>query len=148
MSATTTSTSVSASSTACNVNWQIPTTDAACAAVIRGNVTNAMDKCCGKASPEKYQDDCAIYCPAVGQDVEKLFKCIQDESGNYNDVFCNAANNATATATGSKPTTGTATGTGATSTSTNAALVNQPVSKSGLGLAALMFGSAFMAVLA
>lgn len=145
----TTTTSVSASSTACSGNvWQIPTTNAACAGVIRGNVTEAMDKCCKKASPQKYENDCGIYCLAVDQDIEALSSCIQKESGNYNDVFCNAALNATATATGSKPTTSSATGTGATSTSTNAAIVNQPVSKSGLGLVALMFGSAFMAVLA
>jgi hypothetical protein len=149
----TTTTSVSATSTACGGSvWQLPTHDAACAAVIRGNVTDVMTQCCGDATPHKYDNDCGIYCLAQGQDVQKLQTCISSKSGNYNDVFCNAAQNATATATGSKSTsTGTKTGTstGSTSSSThNAAVVNQPVSKSGLGLIALLFGSAFMAVLA
>ncbi|KAJ6030896.1 hypothetical protein N7460_011162 [Penicillium canescens] len=44
--------------------------------------------------------------------------------------------------------TSTSTSTGSTTTSThNAAVVNLPVSKSGLGLIALLFGSAFMAVI-
>jgi len=146
----TTTTSVSATSTACGGSvWQIPTTDAACAAVVRGNITDAMKQCCGDATTHKYDNDCGIYCLAQGQDVKTLQTCLTSKSGNYNDVFCNAAQNATATATGSKSTsTGTGTSTGSTSTSThNAAVVNQPVSKSGLGLIALLFGSAFMAVI-
>ncbi|CAG7926370.1 unnamed protein product [Penicillium olsonii] len=148
----TTTSSVSATSTACGSGvWQIPTTDAACAAVIRGNVTDVMDQCCDDASTHKYDNDCAIYCLAQGQDVGKLQTCITSKSGNFNDVFCNAGLNATATSTGTKSTsTGTSTSTSSTGTSTstdNAAIVNQPISKSGLGLVALLFSSAFMAVL-
>lgn len=144
----TTTSSVSATSTACGSSvWQIPTTDAACAAVIRGNVTDAMDQCCDNASTHKYDNDCAIYCLAQGQDIHKLQSCITGKSGNFNDVFCNAAPNATATAKESKSTsTGTSTSTSTSTSTHNAAVVNQPVSKSGLGLIALLFGSAFMAI--
>ncbi|KAJ5467981.1 hypothetical protein N7475_005733 [Penicillium sp. IBT 31633x] len=149
----TTTSSVSATSTACGGSvWQIPTTDAACAVVAGGNMTETMDLCCKDAKITKYDNDCGIYCLAQGQDIDKLQSCLTSKSGNYREVFCNAALNATATATstGSKST-GTGTGTstssaGSTSTS-NAAIANQPVSKSGLGLVALLFGSAFMAVI-
>jgi hypothetical protein len=146
----TTTTSMSATSTACGGTvWQIPTTHAACAAIISGNMTEVMDTCCN-AKPTKYDNDCGIYCLAQGQDVNKLQSCLTSKSGNYQNVFCNAALNATATATStaSRTTSGTGTSTeSATSTSTgNAAVVNQSVSKSGLGLVALLFGSAFMAM--
>jgi hypothetical protein len=146
----TTTTSVSATNTAsCGGSvWQIPTTDFACAAIISGNMTDAMDDCCKDASPKKYDNDCGIYCLAQGQDIGTLQSCISKKSGNYHDVFCNTSRqNATATAAASKTSTSTGTHTGTTtSTSThNAAVANQPVSKSGLGLVALMFGSAFMA---
>ncbi|CAG7965213.1 unnamed protein product [Penicillium nalgiovense] len=153
MSTTTSSTtsSVSATSTACGGSvWQIPTTDAACAAVVSGNMTDVMDDCCKNAKVTKYDNDCGIYCLAQGQDVDKLQSCITSKSGNYHDVFCNAALNATATATttGSKSTSsGPSTESPATSTSTNAAIANQPISKSGVGLIALLFGSALMAVI-
>ncbi|KAJ6187989.1 hypothetical protein N7519_002897 [Penicillium mononematosum] len=153
MSTTTSSTtsSVSATSTACGGSvWQIPTTDAACAAVVSGNMTDVMDECCKNAKVTKYDNDCGIYCLAQGQDVDKLQSCLTSKSGNYHDVFCNAALNATATATttGSKSTSsGTSTDSSTTSTSTNAAIANQPISKSGVGLIALLFGSALMAVI-
>ncbi|KAJ5130067.1 uncharacterized protein N7515_006106 [Penicillium bovifimosum] len=151
----TTTTSMSPSSTACGGSvWQIPTTDAACAVVVSGNMTEVMDTCC-KTKPTKYDNDCGIYCLAQGQDVNKLQSCLTSKSGNYHDVFCNAALNATATATStaSRTSSGTGTGTGtatesaATSTSTDNAAVGKSVSKSGLGLVALLFGSAFMAML-
>lgn len=142
---------MSATSTACGGSvWQIPTTDAACAAVVSGNMTDVMDDCCKNAKVTKYDNDCGIYCLAQGQDVDKLQSCITSKSGNYHDVFCNAALNATATATttGSKSTSsGPSTESPATSTSTNAAIANQPISKSGVGLIALLFGSALMAVI-
>ncbi|KAJ6138695.1 hypothetical protein N7471_005181 [Penicillium samsonianum] len=153
MSTTTSSTtsSVSATSTACGGSvWEIPTTDAACAAIISGNMTDVMDECCKNAKVSKYDNDCGIYCLAQGQDVNKLQSCLTSKSGNYQNVFCNARLNATATATGSKSTssgTGTSTASSATSTSPNAAIANQPISKSGVGLIALLFGSALMAVI-
>jgi hypothetical protein len=113
-------------------------------------MTDVMDECCKNAKVTKYDNDCGIYCLAQGQDVDKLQSCLTSKSGNYHDVFCNAALNATATATttGSKSTSsGTSTDSSATSTSTNAAIANQPISKSGVGLMALLFGSALMAVI-
>ncbi|KXG48599.1 uncharacterized protein PGRI_024690 [Penicillium griseofulvum] len=146
----TTSSSSSATSTACGGSvWQIPTTDAACAAVVSGNITQVMDDCCKDAKVSKYDNDCGIYCLAQGQDVNKLQSCLTSKSGNYHDVFCNAALNATATATAtdSKSTSSGTSTHSATSTSTNAAIANQPISKSGLGLIGLLFGSALMAVI-
>ncbi|KAJ5795789.1 uncharacterized protein N7518_004329 [Penicillium psychrosexuale] len=148
-----TTSSVSATSTACGGSvWQIPTTDSACAAVISGNMTDVMDECCKDAKVSKYDNDCGIYCLAQGQNVDKLQSCLTSKSGNYRDVFCNAALNATATATatGSESTssgTGSSTHSSAASTSTNAAISNQPISKSGVGMIALLFGSALMAVI-
>ncbi|CAG8910148.1 unnamed protein product [Penicillium egyptiacum] len=152
MSSTTSTSSVSATSTACGASvWQIPTTDAACAAVVSGNMTDVMDECCKDAKITKYDNDCGIYCLAQGQDVDKLQSCLTSKSGDYRNVFCNAALNATATATttGSKSTSSgsTSTDSSATSTSTNAAIATQPISKSGVGLMALLFGSALMAVI-
>ncbi|EKV06742.1 cytochrome P450 [Penicillium digitatum] len=149
----TTSTSSVSATTACGGSvWQIPTTDAACAAVVSGNMTDVMDACCQKAKVSKYDNDCGIYCLAQGQNVDELQSCLTSRSGNYHNVFCNAALNATATATatGSKSTssrTGTSTHSSATSTSTNAASAKQPIPKSGVGMIGLLFGSALMAVI-
>ncbi|KGO69468.1 hypothetical protein PITC_014230 [Penicillium italicum] len=154
MSTTTSSTtsSASATSTACGSSvWRIPTNDEACAAVVSGNITEVMNFCCKNARVSKYEDDCGIYCLAQGQTVDKLQACLASKSNNYHNVFCNTVTNttATATSTGSKPTssgTGTRSHSSATSTSTNAAIANQAVSKSGVGLIALLLGSALMAV--
>ncbi|KAJ5384273.1 hypothetical protein N7517_002184 [Penicillium concentricum] len=150
MSTTSTSSSASATGTACGARvWEIPTADAACAAILSGNMTDVMDDCCKHAKVSKYENNCGIYCLAQGQDINKLQSCITSKSNNYHDVFCNAALNATASAKGTKSTSSaTSTQSSATSSSTNAAIVNQPISKSGLGLIGLLFGSALMAVIA
>lgn len=125
-------------------------TDAACGAPISGNITDAFDTCCKGNSPVKYDNDCGIYCLAQDQTVDELTKCLEKESGTYS-IFCNKRGNATATAaaTTTKATsTGTATGTSAASTSSGAAVVNQPVSKTGLGVMAMLFCSALMGVVA
>ncbi|KAJ5835255.1 hypothetical protein N7447_001281 [Penicillium robsamsonii] len=151
MSSTSTTSSASASGTACGARvWEIPTTDAACAAILGGNMTDVMDDCCKNAKVSKYENDCGIYCLAQGQDVNELQSCLTSKSNNYHNVFCNAALNATATATAkdSKSTaSGTSTHSSTTSSSTNAAIAHQPISKSGLGLVGLLFGSALMAVI-
>ncbi|KAJ5296403.1 phenolpthiocerol synthesis polyketide synthase ppsB [Penicillium atrosanguineum] len=126
---TTTTTSVLATATACGASvYQIPMTDAACAAKISGNMTSVFDTCCKGDSPVKYDSDCGIYCLAQEQTVAELTDCLQSKSNNYRDVFCQGKQNATATvaATTTKTTstsTNTHSGTG-TSTSTNAAGVN------------------------
>lgn len=126
-------------------------TDAACGAPISGNMTSAFDSCCKGNSPVKYENDCGIYCLAQEQTVDQLTKCLEQKSGTYS-IFCNKRGNATATATATKATTGSptgsSTGTSAPSTSSGAAVANQPVSMTGLGVIAMMFCSALLGVVA
>lgn len=134
--------------------WQLPTQDAACAAILKGNMTDVMKECCKEATPTKYDNGCGMYCLAQGQDVQMLSDCLMSKSGDYQGVFCNAAQNATATASvtsahSTSSATGTKTGSSkASSSSNNAAFVSQPVSKTGLGVVAMLFCSALMAVFA
>ncbi|KAJ6115333.1 hypothetical protein N7486_001111 [Penicillium sp. IBT 16267x] len=131
---------MSSTTTACTANvYQLPTTDAACAAVNTGN------------SPVKYDNDCGIYCLAQEQTVEKLLDCLQTTGNNYQDVFCNDSLNAIATAkaTTTASETGTMTGTStSTSTSTKNAAVGQPASTMGLGILAMVLFSGIMGVFA
>lgn len=153
---TTTTTAVTPSSTSScgNQLYQIPTQDAACAAVVKGNISAVMHECCKNATPHTYDNDCSIYCLAQGQDIHNLSNCLTTKSGDYQGVFCNAALNATATAAANSTkstagATGTKSGSSATSTSTSgAAFMNQPVSNTGLGVVAMLFCSALMAVFA
>ena len=151
---TTTTTSTTATATACGSNlWQLPTTDAACGAILHGNMSDVFDDCCKGDAPVKYNGDCNIYCLAQDQTVDKLQNCLTSKSNNYHDVFCNAALNATATASATTTTKSTSTGTQTSSTSTststkNAAVVTQPVSMAGLSLIAMLFCSTLMGVLA
>lgn len=149
----------------CAPYYQIPTQDAACAVNLQPGYSNAFDKCCKPASVVTYNNGCNIYCLAEDQPIEKLQLCLQ-KSGTQGNAFCNAVGNATATATNTGTatgmTTGTATGeatgtsagtptsteTPAKSTHTGAAIVNQPVSKSGLALLAMTVFSGLLGVLA
>ncbi|KAJ5798471.1 uncharacterized protein N7503_007767 [Penicillium pulvis] len=149
---TTTTSSVASATTACTGNvYQLPTTDAACAAVISGNMTSVFDTCCKGNNPVKYDNDCGIYCLAQEQTVEKLLDCIQTTGNNYRDVFCNDSLNATATAkattTASETSTTTGTTTSTTTSTTNAA-AGQPVSTMGLGVLAMVLFSGVMGVFA
>ncbi|KAJ5667801.1 uncharacterized protein N7477_006371 [Penicillium maclennaniae] len=154
---TTTTTSALATATGCGASvYQIPITDAACAAKISGNITSVFDTCCKGNSPVKYDSDCGIYCLAQGQTVGELSDCLMSQSNNYRDIFCEGKQNATATAAATttkststkstSTTTSTHSSTG-TSTSTNAAAVNG-VSKGGLGVLAVLFCSGVMGLFA
>lgn len=171
MAAPTTSIAYPPSSTAasCGVanGWNLPSSDPACASRITGNITDVFNDCCGQATPHKYANDCGIYCLAQGQDIGKLRSCLQTKSDNYHDIFCNTVN-ASATATGAgvgntsatSATSATKTGSGSSASHTktrsgssashtkNAAFVNRPVSKTGLGVVALIFCSALMGLVA
>jgi hypothetical protein len=148
----TTTTALSTSTAACGATvYQIPVTDAACAAKISGNMTSVFDTCCKGDSPVKYDSNCGIYCLAQGQTVADLSDCLMSKSNNYQDVFCEGKQNATATAaatttrsTGTSTSTTTAT---STTTSTNAAGVNG-VSKGGLGVLAVLVCSGIMGLFA
>ncbi|OQE18774.1 hypothetical protein PENSTE_c017G09422 [Penicillium steckii] len=153
MSVTTTSAAAAASS--CTPSWEIPVTDVACAGQITGNITEVFDTCCKGNSPVKYNDDCNIYCLAQGQTKKELTDCLTEKSGD-NRIFCGAGKpNATATAeatttkeTGTSTGTSTSSSSSGTSTETNAAVLNQPISKTGLGLVAMLFCSALAGVVA
>ena len=149
---TTTTTSALATATVCGASvYQLPITDAACAAKISGNMTSVFDTCCKGNSPVKYDSDCGIYCLAQEQTVAELSSCLMSKSNNYQDVFCEGKQNATATAaatTTKTTTTSTSTHTStSTSTSTNAAGVNG-VSKGGLGVLAVLVCSGVMGLFA
>ncbi|CAG7991145.1 unnamed protein product [Penicillium nalgiovense] len=129
--------------------WHIPEEAPACAYMPGGNMTKVMEECCNGASVIPYADGCGIYCLANGQDPYKLGDCITNQNAYGLYGFC-TLDDFNSTTTGSKsPSSGTATSTAspAASTSPNAAITNQPISKSGLGLIALLFGSALMAVI-
>lgn len=157
---TSTASSASASSSAhsCPQTWTIPTTDAACAIHPSGNSSDVLKQCCGVASVQSFDDDCAQYCLAQGQDVGSLLSCLQSNGVSGADVFCNSNTSATATAavssassTGSATSTGSGTATGASATSTTthgAAPPSAKLSAGGVSVLALLFCSALFGALA
>jgi hypothetical protein len=131
----------------------IPTNDTACAVAsqrgdLASNTRDILDKCCGDAPVEEFNGDCGFYCLSVKQAVAELQACFMDGGVRPADIFCNANN--TATATG-EPTKGaSASGSGAAASGTaggdqNAAAAIRPrgLSKSGLGVIAMVVVSAF-----
>ncbi|KAL1963009.1 hypothetical protein VTN77DRAFT_8757 [Rasamsonia byssochlamydoides] len=155
----TTTTAVSATSTPANCGaqlYEIPTTDAACAVPAQGNYSDVMHQCCGVASVQSYDNNCGLYCLAQGQSVGKLVSCLTEHGVGSAHVFCNHNQTATATAsaTGTKATgesstaSSTSTGSSSTATSSSAAAVAAGVSKSGLGVLALLFCSTLLGAIA
>lgn len=160
----TTTTALSSTPTTCTGAsvYEIPITDAACAApASKNNAADAFDQCCKSASIEKYDHDCGLYCLAQGQTIGDLVDCLTSSGLKDGDVFCTQGNNASASATtsatktsetGSSTSTSTSTSTksgdDASETSEGAAVVNQPVSLGGLGLLAMMLCSAVLGVVA
>lgn len=135
--------------------YQIPTTDAACASYASENMSSAFTQCCKGNGPVQYDNGCGIYCLAQEQTVQDLANCLMSRSNNYGGVFCNDNQpNATATTPPSSTpgiATSTPTGTGGIATSTsnhNSAVMGASVSKMGMGVLALLFGSTLMGVLA
>ncbi|KAJ6189217.1 hypothetical protein N7519_004125 [Penicillium mononematosum] len=139
---------------ACNTRnrgifWHIPVEAPACASMPAGNMAKVMEECCNGASVTQYADGCGIYCLANGQDPYKLGDCIHDQNayGLYSFCTLGYSNSTTSSSKSTSSDTTTSTASPVSSTSPNAATTNQPISKSGLGLTALLFGSAFMAVI-
>ncbi|KAI1129915.1 hypothetical protein F5Y10DRAFT_236997 [Nemania abortiva] len=101
--AATTATSSSAApstSAACPNLYEIPITEAGCALSFNSAHQAALTSCCKSAEVISYFADCGLYCAAVGQTVGDLQNCLFGEDGvAYQEVFCNAAQNATATNT-------------------------------------------------
>ncbi|KAH8162799.1 hypothetical protein CIB48_g5452 [Xylaria polymorpha] len=99
---TTTSTVLSTptAAPACANLYEIPISEAGCAVSFAGaGHEDAMKACCKSAEVISYFSDCGIYCAAVDQTIKELQDCLFGEKVAYQDVFCNAANNATATNT-------------------------------------------------
>lgn len=154
-SATVTTSGTAATST-CTPVYQIPTKDAACAVNI-GNLHNAtavLKQCCGSAPVVSYENDCASYCLAVGQDISKLSNCFI--AGGLGTAFCNDVVNATATgavtsasSTASTSGSGTTTASSATNTATHGAAAHAVnLSAGGISVIALLFCSALFGTLA
>ncbi|KAI0105279.1 hypothetical protein GGR51DRAFT_520216 [Nemania sp. FL0031] len=100
--ATVTSSSAAPSSTtaACSNLYEIPITEAGCALSFNSAHQAALTSCCKSADVISYFNDCGLYCSAVGQTVGDLQNCLFGEDGvAYQEVFCNAPQNATATNT-------------------------------------------------
>ncbi|CAI7650047.1 unnamed protein product [Penicillium discolor] len=112
--ATTTTTGALASSTGCGTSaqYEIPIKDASWVTA--------------------YDNDCAIYAPAIDQSVHELTECLYKAGVAWKDVWCYGDTNATATATSyptstetstksssDKTSSGTSTESAATSTSTS-----------------------------
>ncbi|KAI9044536.1 uncharacterized protein KD926_000447 [Aspergillus affinis] len=155
---TTTSSATSASATCTGSMWELPTKDIACALPKSGNATDILDKCCKHAKVSHYNDGCGLYCLAQEQSAKDLSDCFRDEGAKDGQFFCSGGNSSL-TATAAVPSktdsdsdskTGTSTGSSASSTSSDSAAIalSQPVSKSGLGLLAMLVCSALMGVVA
>lgn len=138
------------SSAACGAKlYEIPIKDAACAVPSKDNYTDVMKECCKVASVHSYDNNCGLYCLAQEQSVGDLSSCLTSHG-----AFCNTNSSATATAkVSSSEATSSATKTGSSASSTsshNAAVAVVPpqgISKSGLGLLALLFCSTVMGAL-
>lgn len=167
MSSTTSSTSAAAS---CTGNaWVLPVQDVACAVKTdTGNYSSIMEKCCGVAEVQSYNDDCGLFCLAQGQDGNALLDCIGSNGAEDGDYFCGGNLTQTATAPVPSPTgddsdndndndndndASDATSTGDASEPTNTdnagvRLQDKVVSTSGLGVLAMVFCSAVFGVFA
>ncbi|KAL2849837.1 hypothetical protein BJY01DRAFT_245775 [Aspergillus pseudoustus] len=159
MSATTTSSAAAATCTGGVSSWILPVQDAACGLPSAGNASAIMDKCCGIADVTSFNDDCGLYCLAQGQNVGDLLHCIEDAGAIPGQFFCTANQTATATAAPPSQTSDNDDDDDNNSTSTsdndaaepsesdNAGLrLSQPVSKTGLGVIAMLFCSALFGV--
>ncbi|BAE59636.1 unnamed protein product [Aspergillus oryzae RIB40] len=98
---TTTTAAAAASIQTCNTptQYEIPVQDAACAVPYKDQYTKLLSKCCNNAPVSAYDNDCAIYCLAVGQSVQDLTDCLYDAKVDWGDVWC--FGNTSASATGS-----------------------------------------------
>jgi hypothetical protein len=144
---TSTSSAVSPTPTSCGAGvYEIPTTDAACAVPQQGNYSDIMKQCCGVATVQSYDNNCGLYCLAQDQSVGNLTSCLTTHGAKDSLVFCNQNQSATATATVSASSTSTSTSssTSGKTTSTSAAGAKAVVSKSGLGVLALLFCSTLL----
>ncbi|KAL2832505.1 hypothetical protein BDW59DRAFT_105653 [Aspergillus cavernicola] len=146
------STTSSAAPTCTGNRWVLPVQDAACGLPNSGNYSDIMDDCCAVAEVRTYQDDCGLYCLAQGQNVSSLLSCIEDSGATPGDFFCSGNMSATATAPAPSATQTSDNNdddpAAPTNTGNAGVRLNQPVSKSGLGVLAVLFCSALLGVAA
>ncbi|RYC62621.1 hypothetical protein CHU98_g3583 [Xylaria longipes] len=85
---------------ACANLYEIPISEPGCAVSFAGaGHEDAMEACCKSADVVSYFNDCGLYCVAADQTIKELQDCLFGQKVAYQDVFCNAMNNATATNT-------------------------------------------------
>lgn len=105
-----------------------------------------MEKCCGPAPVQSYDNDCASYCLALDQTVKELTDCLYDDGNGvkWEEVWCVGGVNDTATGkpsstkedvseTGSATSTATGTDSAAAETSTGAASAVRAVTRGAEG---------------
>jgi hypothetical protein len=131
-----------------------PTNDTACAVGsqrgdLASNTGDILEKCCGDAPVEEFNGECGFYCLSVKQPIADLQACFMEGGIKPADIFCNANNSATATG---EPTKGTspsksggaaASGTAGGDQSAAAGVRPRGLSKTGLGVLAMVVVSAF-----
>ncbi|KAI3330143.1 hypothetical protein F4824DRAFT_348240 [Ustulina deusta] len=93
------STSSSTATPACSNLYEIPISEPGCAVSFNSEHQDAMSACCKSAAVISYFNNCGLYCVAADQTIKELQDCLFGEKVAYQDVFCNAQNNATATNT-------------------------------------------------
>ncbi|KAI0454160.1 hypothetical protein F5B21DRAFT_258777 [Xylaria acuta] len=99
-SSQTVSSSTPTTTPACSNLYEIPISEPGCAVSFSGaGHQDAMEACCKSADVVSYFNNCGLYCVAADQTIKELQDCLFGEKVAYQDVFCNAANNATATNT-------------------------------------------------
>ncbi|KAI5287617.1 hypothetical protein KEM54_005865 [Ascosphaera aggregata] len=142
--------------------YEMPVRDAACGMPNKGNNTDILKSCCGKAPVETYPNKCGLYCLAIGQELRELRECLIKLNMGV-DTFCNnsapstamATGTATQTSTSTEPSTKTKTSGTSTATSTsgsssdsdaNSAIVPH-LSTAGIGMLAIMVCSAVFGAL-
>ncbi|KAI1175245.1 hypothetical protein F4777DRAFT_551401 [Nemania sp. FL0916] len=92
-----TSAPTSSTTPICANLYEIPISSPGCAVSFSGpGHKDAMTSCCKSAEVIAYFSDCGLYCAATGQSVKDLQDCLFGKHVAYQDVFCNAAVNATA----------------------------------------------------
>ncbi|KAI0401111.1 hypothetical protein F4802DRAFT_442946 [Xylaria palmicola] len=99
-SASSSSAASTSAAAACNL-YEIPIAEPGCAVSFSDAHRDAMAACCGAAEVVSYFSDCGLYCAAAGQTIKDLQDCLFGGRPPvaYQDVFCNAPNNASATNT-------------------------------------------------
>lgn len=126
---TTTTTGASASTTCgTSAQYELPVKDAACGVPNSSKYKGLIETCAQPAGVQAYDNNCALYAPAVNQSVQKLTDCLYDAGVEWADVWCYGSTNATATATsyptatvtGNKKPTQTSSSTSSTSTTSTA----------------------------